>query len=88
MQVEIIRDLTKTEESKDVTSGQILAWAKREKAQKGPVHDYKQFKQDKDLDKIKTVRRGQRQIERKLKIHNKVPVKYSHGYCSSSLPPR
>ena len=34
MLVEIIRKLTKSEESKDVTSKQVLAWAKGMGAQK------------------------------------------------------
>ena len=34
MLVEIIRELTKIEESGDVTGEQVLAWEKREEAQK------------------------------------------------------
>ena len=41
MLVGIIRKLTKTEESKDVTSEQVLAWAKKIGGSKTPGHDYK-----------------------------------------------
>ena len=34
VQIEIVRELTKTEESKDMTSEQVLAWAKRMDPQK------------------------------------------------------
>ena len=40
---EIIRELTKAEESVDITSEQVLGWAKRVEAQRGTVCNYGQF---------------------------------------------
>ena len=56
MLVEIIRELTKTEESKDVTSEQVLASVKRVKAQKVQSTIINHLNEIKDFDKIKTVK--------------------------------
>ena len=66
MLVEIIREFTKNEESKDVTSEQVLAWAKRVKVQKAQSVIINNLNETKDFDKIKTMRSRERQIERKL----------------------
>ena len=63
MLVEII--ITKIEESEDVTGEQVLAWEKREEAPKAQSRIIYSLNKTKDFDKTKTVRGGQRQLERK-----------------------
>ena len=61
MLVEIIKELIKTEESKDVTSEQVLAWAKRVEAQKAQSAIINSLKETKDFNRIKTLRGGRRE---------------------------
>ena len=59
MLVEIIRELTKAEESEDVTNEQVLAWAKRVEARKAQSMIMNSLNTTKEFDNIKTVRGGQ-----------------------------
>ena len=68
MLAEIIKELTKTEKSKAVTSEQVLAWAKILEAQKAQSIIINGLNKTKNFDQIKTIRR-QRQIKRKVKTH-------------------
>ena len=53
MGVEIIKELTKTEESKDVTSEQDVAWAKRVEAQKAKCVIKNSLNETKNFDKTR-----------------------------------
>ena len=87
MLVEIVRELTNIEESKDVLSEQVLAWIKRVKAQKAQSKRMNSLNETKVFDKIKTERIGQRHIERKLPTYAKAPTKQICVYCGSSHLP-
>ena len=65
--VEIIREPTKTEESKDVTSEETLAYGKIIEAQKAQSAIINSLNRTKDFDVIKTVRGQWRQIEKNCK---------------------
>ena len=67
MLIEILKELTKTEESTDVTIREVLAWAKRVEAQKAQSAILNSLNKRKDFDKVKAVSGGQRQIERNCK---------------------
>ena len=60
MMMEIIKELTKTEETVNMTTEQILAWARRVEAQSAIVSKLSEIK---DFDKISTGRRVQGQTE-------------------------
>ena len=86
--VEIIRELTQTK--KNVKMWQVIkSWnGQKVKAQKAQSVIINRLNETKDFDKIKTVRRGQRQSKGKLWTHAKVPAKESCSYCGSIHPPR
>ena len=87
MLLEVIMVITKSEESKDVTNKEVLAWAKGVEAQKAQSMIINSLNETKGIDNIKTVREGERQIERKLQTNVKAPMKQSCSYCGSSHPP-
>ena len=58
MLAEIIRELTKAEESTAVTSEQVLIWAKRVEAQGAQSAIITSLSEMKEFDKIKTINRG------------------------------
>ena len=65
MLIEIIRELTRTKEKKDVMSEQVPTWEKRVGAQKAQsaVRDSK----NEDFDKIRTVSRDRVKLKEKCK---------------------
>ena len=81
---EIIRKLTKTEEGSDVTSELVLVWPKRVEAQKAQSTIIISLSETKDISKIKAVKRGQRQYEKKPQTYSKTPMSQSCRYCGSS----
>ena len=87
MLVEIIREHTKTWESKDVTSEQVLAWAKRVEVQKAQFEIINSLNMTKDFDKIKTVSGIETNWDNIMNTYQ-VAVKHSCSYCSYSHPPR
>ena len=52
----IISELTKTQESKDVTNEQVLAWAKGVEAQKVQFTIIKSLNETEDFDNVGTLR--------------------------------
>ena len=54
MSIKIIRELTKIEDNENITSEQVLAWAKRVEAQKTQSAILEQLKETKDFDRIFT----------------------------------
>ena len=61
--LEIIKELTETEENENVTIEQGLAWARRVEAQKGQSSILKYLNETNDFDKISIWKRVQRQVQ-------------------------
>ena len=85
---EIMTELTKAEESTDVTSEQVLVWAKKVGVQRAQSTIITCLSKTKEFEKIKTIKMGQRHNLRKLQTCAKTPIKQSCGYCGDSYPPK
>ena len=81
--VEIIRELTKAEESAAVTGEQVLIWAKRVEVQRAQSAIINSLSETKEFDKIKAIKGGQRHNLRKPQTGAKRPVKQSCNYCGA-----
>ena len=88
MLAEIIRELSKAEESTAVTSEQILILPNRVEAQRAQSAMITSLSKTKEFDKRKTIKGGQRHNLRKPQTHAKMPTNHSCSYCGSSHPPR
>ena len=88
MLAEIIRELTKAEESADMTSEQVLDWAKRVGAQRAQSAVMDSLTKSKEFNKVKIVKGELRYNGRNVQTCAKVPAKKSCSYCSSSHPHR
>ena len=88
MLAEIIRELSKPEESTAVTSEQLLVWAKRSRSLKSPVSNNDQSKWNKKIWHDKDKKRGTETQSEKPHAHTKMPMKQSFSYCGSSHPPK
>ena len=64
MSLKTIRVLGKIEDNENITSEQVLAWARRVKAQKAQSAILENSKETKDFDKILTRNKAQRQGEK------------------------
>ena len=87
MLAEIIRELTKANESTAVKSEQILVWAKRVEAQRAQTAIITSLSETKEFVKIKTIKQGQRHHGRTPQTHAKMFTKQSCSYCGSSHSP-
>ena len=81
--VKIIRELTKTEEGSDVTSEQVLVWAKDWKA-KNPTVIITSTSETKDFDKVRTVKGRNRQYEEEVQTCAKMPTNQRYRYSGST----
>ena len=89
MLAEIIRELTKAEESTAVTSEQVLVWAERTEAQRAQSTITTSLsRKKKEFDKIRTITGGERPNLRKPQTCAKMSTKQSFSYCGSSHPSR
>ena len=77
----IISELTKAEESANVTSEQVLPWAKRVEVQRAQSAVITSLSEIKELDKIQTVGDEQKQNGRKLHTPVKTTMKQNCKYC-------
>ena len=88
MVAQIIWKLTKTKESADITSEQVLGWAKRVEAQRAQSAITDSLTKTKVFDKIKIAKGGLRHTGGNVQTHAKAPTKNSCNYCSSTHPSR
>ena len=65
MLVEIIRELTKSNENAHVTSEQVLAWEKRAEAQRAQALVISSLSEEKEFDKMQTGRDDEKQNRNK-----------------------
>ena len=77
MLTEIIRELSKAKESVDITSEQVLGWAKRVEAQRAQSEIMDSLTETKEFDKIKIEKVGLRYNGRNPQTCAKVPTKKS-----------
>ena len=81
---EIINELTKAEKNANVTSKQVLAWAKRVEAKRAKSAVINCLNEMKVFDKFQTARDEQKENGRKPQIPVKMPTKQNCKYCGSS----
>ena len=85
MLTEIIRELTKAEESADITSEQVLGWAKRVEAQRAQSAIMDSLTETKEFDKINLAKVAFKYSWRNVQTSAKVPAKKSCIHCSSAI---
>ena len=88
MMIEIIKELTKPEDSENMTIEQILAWVRRVETQKAKSAIVSKASEIRDFNNIITGRKVQRQIEVQLGVQMRMPVKQKCSYTGSSHLPR
>ena len=84
MLAEIIREVTKAEESTAITSEEVLIWHKRVEAQRAQSTIINSLSKRKEFGKDKDNKRGTETKLRKLQT----PAKQSCSCCGFSHPPR
>ena len=76
------------EENENMSSEQVLAWARRVKGQKTQSANLKHLNETRDFEKRSKRKRVQEQIEVQPGEQTRIPGKQKCGYCGSSHLPR
>ena len=84
---EIIQELSKIHENEEITSRNVLSWAKRVKVQRAQSAIMNGLTEAKEFDKLKLVKKTHKDSPRRP-TQTKTPTKQMYRYCGSSHSPR
>ena len=85
---QIIRELTKIHKNTEITSKNMLCWAKGVEAQRALSVIMSSLTEDKEFDKVKITKTSYKDNPRRSSAPKTMPTKQTCGNCGSSHPLR